>query len=111
MKAIWVGLLLSISILAIPSAKAATLFFDDFNAGASASWGNESENWTATGGVYNAQTPRVFPVITHSLVSGLLLTDFSVDVNVNNGVDGGIWLRAANFGCRSVGFNTGLEQL
>ena len=92
-KAMWLGILLT--TVAAPSANAIPLFFDDFTTGPSASWGNESGNWTALAGVYYAQNPSNFPN-ARSLVAGLALTDFSVDVDVNSGADGGIWLRAAN---------------
>ena len=75
-------------------ARAATLFFDDFNSGASPAWSNTLGNWTAADGVYRAQQPDNFPN-THSFVSTLpSLTDFSVTVDVNAARDGGAWLRA-----------------
>src|SRR5262245_60064761 len=77
-------------------ARAATLFFDDFNSGAVPAWSNASGNWTADGGVYRAQQPNNFPN-AHSFVSTLpSLTDFSVTVDVNAARDGGIWLRASD---------------
>jgi hypothetical protein len=76
-------------------AQAATLFFDDFNSGASQDWSNKSGNWTAQDGVYRAQDPNNFPN-AHSFVSTLpSLTDFSVTVDVNAARNGGVWLRAA----------------
>lgn len=78
------------------STQAATLFSDDFNAGASSAWSNTSGNWAASGGVYFAQDPNNFPN-SHSFVSTLpSLTDFTVNVDVNAARDGGIWLRAQN---------------
>src|SRR5262245_29188281 len=77
-------------------ARADTVFFDDFNSGASSAWSNTLGNWTAAGGVYRAQQPDNFPN-THSFVSTLpSLTDFSVTVDVNAARDGGVWLRASD---------------
>jgi len=77
-------------------ARAATLFFDDFNYGASPAWSNTSGNWTADNGVYRALEPNNFPN-AHSFVSTLpALTDFSVTVDVNAARNGGVWLRAAD---------------
>jgi hypothetical protein len=84
-------------------ARAATLFFDDFNSGASPTWSNTSGNWTAEGDVYRAQDPNNFPN-AHSFVSSLpSLTDFSVTVDVNAVRDGGVWLRASSDPTSSVG--------
>jgi hypothetical protein len=79
----------------LSSARADTIFFDDFNAGASASWGNEAGNWSASGGVYTAGSPNNFPN-SHSFVNTISLTEFAVNVDVANKQDGGIWLRAGN---------------
>jgi len=48
--------------------RAGTLFFDDFNAGASPAWSNDAGNWIASGGVYRTQNPNNFPN-SHSFVS------------------------------------------
>ena len=82
-------------VLSDGNAKAVT-FSDDFNneAFTNAAWGNELGSWTASGGVYAAQSPSNGPN-THSFVLGLNLSDFSVDVTVNNATVGGVWLRAA----------------
>jgi len=85
-------------------ARAATLFFDDFNSGAaSPAWSNTLGNWTADGDVYRAQIPNNFPN-AHSFVSTFpSLTDFSVTVDVNTARDGGVWLRASSDPTSSVG--------
>jgi hypothetical protein len=85
-------------------ARAATLFFDDFNSGAaSPAWSNTLGNWTADGDVYRAQSPNNFPN-AHSFVSTFpSLTDFSVTVDVNTARDGGVWLRASSDPTSSVG--------
>jgi hypothetical protein len=62
---------LILSVVSATDARSNTLFFDDFNAGASAAWGNDLGSWTARGGVYRAQNPNNFPN-THSFVSTLL---------------------------------------
>jgi hypothetical protein len=87
--------LASIALFAggLSSARADTVFFDDFNAGASASWGNEAGNWSASGGVYAAGTPGSYPN-SHSFVNTISLTNFAVNVDVASQQDGGIWLRA-----------------
>jgi len=74
--------------------RAETLFFDDFNSGASPAWSNSVGNWVASGGVYRAQNPSNDPN-SYSFVSTLpSLTDFTVTVDINSARDGGIWLRA-----------------
>jgi len=76
------------------SASGATLFFDDFNAGASAAWSNDRGVWRDTGGVYDASVPDNSP-LTYSVVNTFpSLTNFVVDVDVNAFNDGGIWLRS-----------------
>src|SRR5262249_49604786 len=95
--------LLSVAAVAIPLVtisggssltRAETLFFDDFNSGASSAWSNSSGNWVASSGVYRAQNPDNNPN-AHSFVSTLpSLTNFSVTVDINSARDGGIWLRA-----------------
>jgi hypothetical protein len=68
-------------------------FTDNFNSGASSLWGNESGNWTTSGGVYYAQNPSVNPVAYTGL--SFILTDFVLEVDINNVVDGGILLRSS----------------
>lgn len=80
------------SVLGTATLAPASLFFDDFDSGASAQWGNQRGSWFAAGGVYDSQFPSNSPV-TYSDVP-YLLTDFSVDVDINALQDGGIFLRS-----------------
>lgn len=74
------------------------IFFDDFTSGASPGWGNEVGNWSATGGVYSAGFPSNNPLTYSSITTsiGSTLTDFAIDVDINNVADGGIWLRSVD---------------
>jgi hypothetical protein len=83
--------MLMLMLLGAASGLAGTIFFDNFNSGASASWSNTYGNWVATNGVYYAQTPPNPPPLT---LLPFDLTNFSVDVDVNTATDGGIWLRS-----------------
>ena len=74
-------------------APAQVIFSDNFDAGASPLWGNQSGSWTATGGVYFAQSPSNNPTTYTSLPFSL--TDFTADVDINNVKDGGLWLRSS----------------
>jgi len=82
---------------------AAPPFADNFNEGASPLWGNEVGSWSASGGVYNAAAPGNFPN-AHSLLA-FDLTDFELEVDVNDLVDGGVWLRASSTPGVGVGVN------
>jgi hypothetical protein len=70
----------------------APVFMDDFAAGPSPLWGNQSGNWIAPSGAYYASSPNPAPSGTTLLP--LLLTDFVLDVDINGASDGGVWLRA-----------------
>ncbi len=83
------------------AAKAGIIFADDFNSGASPLWGNEVGNWAAAGGTYAATSPGNFPNAHSSLP--FTLADFTVDVDIKNVIDGGIWLRSTNAPGTSVG--------
>jgi hypothetical protein len=76
-------------------ASASVVFFDDFNAGASAAWGNEHGNWRAVGGTYDATNPSNGPNTYSDVTTLTSLTDFTVDVDINEFDDGGIWLRSS----------------
>jgi hypothetical protein len=80
--------------LAISPCQAAIVFSDNFNAGASAAWGNERGSWRAADGVYDAGAPDNSPLTYSSVTTLSGLTDFEVDVDVNDLDDGGIWLRS-----------------
>ncbi|MCE5199707.1 MAG: hypothetical protein ABFD54_15315 [Armatimonadota bacterium] len=70
----------------------ASVFFDTFDSGQSPMWGNERGGWYSHDGNYDARYPSISPSAV-SLLS-MNLTDFAVDVDVNNISDGGIWLRS-----------------
>ncbi len=91
---------LVLAALASPSG-ATPIFSDNFDLGASALWGNEIGNWSDTGGVYNATAPGNYPNSHSSLP--FELTDFAIDVDINNVSDGGIWLRSAEAPGTTVG--------
>jgi hypothetical protein len=90
----WLTTLLAvITVLTTAPAQAAQIFCDNFNSGtADAQWGNNSGNWTAAGGSYRAQSPTNSP-LTHTLLP-FSVSDFTLEVDVNNASDGGIWLRS-----------------
>lgn len=88
------GVLATFLTMSMP-ASAAIVFSDTFDAGASAAWGNERGNWRDTGGVYDAATPDNSPITYSSVTTFSALTDFALDVDVNDVDDGGIWLRSA----------------
>jgi hypothetical protein len=74
---------------------ATVLFFDDFNSGASAAWGNQRGSWRVTSGVYDATFPSNSPLTYTDVTTFPSLTDFIIDVDVNSLNDGGIWLRSS----------------
>ena len=80
--------------LSVPAA-AAVLFSDNFDAGASAAWGNEAGSWRTAGGTYDAGVPDNNPITYTGVTTLPGLTDFRVRVNVNEVDDGGIWLRSS----------------
>lgn len=77
------------------SAQAGVIFFDDFEGGADPAWGNERGAWFASSGVYDSTSPSNNPCTYSSVTTFASLTDFTVDVDVNNLDDGGIWLRSS----------------
>jgi hypothetical protein len=88
--------LLAVIVIYTNDVSAATLFFDNFNAGADPAWSNALGNWSASGGVYNAQSPSNVPP-TYSLVTTLpALQNFALDVDIQTLQDGGVWLRTDN---------------
>lgn len=76
-------------------AAAAVLFSDNFDAGASGAWGNEAGGWRTSGGTYDAGVPDNNPITYSSVTTLTGLTDFRVQVDVNDVDDGGIWLRSS----------------
>lgn len=76
------------------SASAAVLFSDNFNAGANAAWGAQRGTWAAAAGVYG--TGDTNTSLSYSSVTTLpALTDFEVELDVNNIHNGGVWLRSS----------------
>lgn len=82
------------TLLATPAA-ATVLFSDNFNTGASAAWGNEAGSWRTSGGTYDAGVPDNSPITYSSVTTLPGLTDFRVQVDVNDLDDGGVWLRSS----------------
>jgi hypothetical protein len=92
---------LVVATLGAAPARAGVIFTDDFNAGASPLWGNEIGSWTTAGGVYFATSPSNFPNAHSSLPFSL--TNFSIDFDVNQLQDGGVWLRSTEAPGTAVG--------
>ena len=82
-------------LLGFSEAQSAIIFFDDFNTGASSAWGNERGSWYTNDGVYNAAEPDNDPMAFSEVTSLTDLTDFVLDVDVNDLRDGGILLRSS----------------
>lgn len=81
--------------------EAQSWFSDSFDTGTSVLWGSEIGNWSAAGGVYSASSPGNFPNAHSSLP--FVLTDFTVELDINNVQDGGVWLRSSTATGTSVG--------
>lgn len=101
MKFVKSVLLACACLLSGAQAHAATLFADNFDSGPSSLWGNDLGNWTTSGGVYQATSPSAIPTANSSLP--FVLTDFSLELDVINVKDGGVWLRSTHTG-------TGLDR-
>ena len=96
MRVLVCGLVLALA--AAPAGRAATVFSDNFNAGAKADWGNEAGQWRAVKRTYDASVPgngNPNPVTYSDVVTHPSLTDFTVKVTVKDLNDGGVWLRSA----------------
>lgn len=91
---------LAAAVAASPAA-ALVVFSDDFNAGASAAWGNQVGSWRTGAGTYDATNPGNSPVTYTDVTTQTGLTDFVLDVDVNELDDGGIWLRS-NYNAGSI---------
>ncbi len=70
------------------------IFFDNFDSGADPVWGNEIGDWSAHDGVYEASSPNNNPLTYSSVTTDTSLANFTVEVDVNDVDDGGIWLRS-----------------
>lgn len=80
------------------TAQAKTIFADNFNAGAKPDWGNQSGQWRAVGGTYDATVPgngSTHPFTYSDVTTHAALTDFTVFVTVKDLNDGGVWLRSS----------------
>ncbi len=72
-------------------AHAGVLFHDTFSV-THPKWGNQRGGWFVSGGVYDSALPSNSPV-TYSDVD-FDVTDFFIDVDINQLQDGGVWLRS-----------------
>ncbi|WP_309383586.1 hypothetical protein [Cerasicoccus frondis] len=79
----------------------AILFFDNFDSGASPLWENNSGGWAASGGVYAAASPDNAPNALSALP--YVLTDFEIELDINDVTDGGVWLHSTEAGGTSIG--------
>ncbi|MCE9619177.1 MAG: hypothetical protein K8R92_04640 [Planctomycetes bacterium] len=93
----------AISIACAATASAQIVFADNFNSGASPLWGNETGNWSAGGGVYNAQNQFAGDISSLPYV----VTDIDLEVDINDVADGGVWLRCDEGGQNGVLLVTG----
>lgn len=92
----------SVTSVTIPRTDAATAFFrlwsdtlrffDDFEAGPSKSWSNETGAWTVRDRTYLATEPNHSPAAVSALP--FTLTDCSVEFDVSGAGNGGVWLRS-----------------
>ena len=79
-----------------PVAAGTAVFSDSFDSVPSSLWGNEVGNWAVSDGVYFAQEGSNSPATYTSLPYEL--TDFSIEMDINNLQDGGVWLRSSGSG-------------
>ena len=86
------GFSLVLLLMAIGEGEASVIFSDNFTSGPSPLWGNENGSWTSSGGVYYATAPNNSPNAYSSVPYSL--RDFSVDFDINDVSDGGVFLRA-----------------
>jgi hypothetical protein len=80
------------------AAYGSVIFKDNFTGGAKPDWGNESGQWRALQGTYDASVPgngTTHPVTYSSVATHPALTNFTVKVTVKDLNDGGVWLRSA----------------
>lgn len=91
--------------LGVMTAWSQVIFIDNFDAGASALWSNSWGDWFAANGVYSAAQPQNIPPTFTGLP--FVLQNFSVDVDINQVADGGLWLRCDASGTNGVLLVTG----
>jgi hypothetical protein len=99
-KSILMFLAAAMIIVSQFNAHAGMIFSDDFST--NKLWGNQSGQWTANSGVYYAKTPSNNPP-TYSSAPTSTLTNFTVEFDVNNASDGGIWLRSSYADSKGTG--------
>jgi len=87
----WIASLLA--GLLIASSAWAGSFTDNFDSGASSLWENNVGNWSASSGVYSAGTISNFPSAASALP--WVLDDFTLEFDINDVQDGGVWLRSS----------------
>jgi hypothetical protein len=68
---------------------ATEIFHDDFNLGASPIWGNDSGNWNVSNGSYSTTSGG-----WSTSFLPFVLSDFTLDVDINDVWDGGIFVRS-----------------
>ncbi len=92
--AVWMT---GLALLASQPVCAKVLFSDNFNKGASTAWGDQSGQWRALKGTYDASKPgngQTNPVTYTDVTTETALTNFTVSVTVKDLNDGGVWLRS-----------------
>jgi hypothetical protein len=90
------GLAIGTCVFAV-GVHATVVFSDNFNAGADPAWGNQSGQWRARHGTYDAKIPgngQTHPVTYTDVTTEKSLADFTVHVTVKDLNDGGVWLRS-----------------
>jgi len=91
-------LVLGAAALAPAAAAAHVAFSDNFNHGANPAWGNQSGDWRALRGTYDAAIPgngQTHPVTYSDVTTAAALTNFTTKVTVKDLNDGGVWLRSS----------------
>lgn len=91
--------------MCVTNVSAEVLFTDSFDTNASPLWSNLRGNWFATNGVYAAANPQNVPPTFTGLP--FVLTNFTVDLDINQVADGGVWLRCDPSGTNGVLLVTG----
>ncbi|HQO29817.1 MAG TPA: hypothetical protein PKY22_09875, partial [Accumulibacter sp.] len=79
-------------LIATGVAAAESTWRDNFDQGQQLPWTSVRGNWIASDGTYAAQQPGSSPVTAALLPYDL--SDFSIEVDLIQPVDGGLWLRA-----------------
>jgi len=81
-------------LLAVTPALAGSTFCDKFTKKNDPAWGDQAGAWTIAKRRYYATKPDNNPLTYTDLVNYQSLTNFTLDVTVNDVYDGGIWLRS-----------------